>query len=194
MRKDLTTCLVLVLFALTPVLGFAQAEMGRSNQGMKTTSEARGIAVSNTVLPVLTGLGSVWLFEGKTARKVGSALAMYGLVVGPSTGNFHAVDYVRGALGISARIGAGLVLKNATREVFGSDVANAMGWDNKEVSISDTDILIAGGIFLGSIVYNIISTKASVERYNTQRGYNIQMNPNIQDGRFTPTISARINF
>lgn len=184
----------LFVFGLTPVLSYAQAELGRGRQSMKTTSEARGIAFSNTVLPVLTGLGSVWLFEGNTVRKVGSALAMYGLTVGPSTGNFHAEDYVRGSLGIITRVGAGLVLKNTTREIFGSDVADAMGWDNKEVSLSDTDVLIAGGVFVGSMVYNIISAKASVERYNSQNGYSIQMNPNIQDGRFMPTVSARINF
>lgn len=194
MKRNLIILFVIFAFGLIPVLSYAQSELGRGGSLMKNTSEARGIAVSNTLMPVLTGLGTVWLFNNNTAQQVGSALAVYGLTVGPSTGNFHAEDYIRGSLGMATRIGAGFVLKNTTREIFGNDVADALGWDDKEVSLTDTDILIAGGIFVGSMVYNIISAKASVERYNRRKGYSIQMNPNIQDGRFMPTVSARINF
>lgn len=191
--KKFLFCIAILVIGLAPNLSYAQSELGR-DRNIKNVSEARGLAFTNTMMPVVTGLGSVWLFEDPTIHKIGSALAMYGLVVGPSTANFHAEDYTRGMIGILARLGAGLVLKDATREVFGPDVSDALGWDKKEVSLSDTNMLIGAGVFVGSAVYNVIAAKRSVDNYNSNRGYNMAVAPMVHQGKLVPAVSGRINF
>jgi hypothetical protein len=114
-------------------------------------------------------------------------------MIGPSFGNFYAKDYLRGMLGVAARVGGGLLMRDATREIFGDDVADAVGWDDEDVSLTDTKILVGGGIVLGSAIYNIISSKASVNRFNRKKGY-IVLLPDVRDGKIIPMLSASLHF
>lgn len=191
--KKLLFFIVLAGWCFSPMLSNAQSELGR-DRNIKNTSEARSIGFTNTMMPVVTGLGSVWLFDNPTVQKVGSALAMYGLVSGPASANFYAQDYARGMIGILARVGAGLVLKDATNEIFGSDVSNALGWDKKDVALSDTNIMISAGVFVGSAIYNIIGAKGSVENYNSNKGFNMAVSPAVHEGEVVPMLGGEVRF
>ena len=122
-------------------------------------------------------------------------LAIYGLVMGPSGGNFYAEDYLRGGLGVAARAGAGyFFLLDATRELMGKEVAESMTWDNKDVELTDTRVMIGAGIFLGSMIYNVLSSKASVNSFNSSRGYQVQVSGEQIGRRRVPVVSAKFTF
>lgn len=161
---------------------------------LKYVDEARTQAIAGTLVPMAIGLGTVWLVENNTLEKVASFSAVYGLVIGPSFGNFYAKDYLRGMLGVAARLGGGYLLLDATREIAGNDVADALGWDDKSVSLTDARTLIGGTIILGSAIYNIVSSKASVNRYNREHGYVAGLVPVVHQGKVIPMFTATVNF
>ena len=197
MKKTSGILLLLTGFFLVAETGYSQAELGGSRNQLKNVSQARNIALNNTVTPILLGLAANYVLNNDTFEKAGAYLIVYGILAGPSGGNFYAEDYLRGSLGVLARAGAGyFFLQDATREVLGKDVSKSLGWDKKSVSIEDTEVLIGAGIMLGSMIYNVISAKASVEKHNRELGYNVRLNPNIrqQQGRYVPMISATIHF
>ena len=149
-------------------------------------------AVVNTVTPVATGYGMVKLFDSNTMETVGATLAVYGLIVGPSTGNFYANDYLRGGLGTLTRIGAAFLLQNATSEVFGREFADALGVDDKSVSLGDADIIVGSTLMLGTIVYNIFTAPVSAREYNRKMGYAVNIESLRGTGRSVPVVTARI--
>jgi hypothetical protein len=185
------------VFALTltfmfPLLAHSQ-RFGRQKD-IKSVSEARGLALNNTLLPVATGIGAVYLFKNNTVQTVGAALAVYGLIMGPSAGNFYAEDYMRGTLGAMMRIGSGYLLLDATRELMGDRVADRLAWDDKRVSISDTQVLVGAGVFAGSMLYNLLSAGASVREYNQQSGYSFYVVPGRVNQNLVPLLTARFDF
>ncbi len=188
-----TFAVLLVSFLMLPFL--VQAQSTYTNPNLKSVSTARGKAVRGTVFPLALGIGSTLIFENSTVELIGSSLAVYGLMTGPSIGNFYAKDYVRGVIGVAVRLGGGYLLHDATREIFGDDFADAVGWDDEEVSLTDTKVLIGGALIVGSAIYNIISAEASVKRYNSRNGgYYVHIFPVIFDGKVMPFITARFNF
>lgn len=186
---------VLGSFLLTLLsCNYVQAQTRFKTQHLKNVDDARSKAISGTLLPIAMGIGSAILIENKTVETTGSLLAVYGLMMGPSGGNFYAEDYLRGMLGVAARLGGGYLLLDATRELAGDDVADALGWDNESVSLTDTKILIGSGLIVGSAIYNIISAKASVERYNAKQGYTIGVAPGVENGHVFPMLTASYRF
>lgn len=186
--------LVLLLFSLLSEVSYAQPEIG-SSRYLKSVSEARNRALTGTIVPVATGIVATKIFKSEAMQTVGASLAVYGLVMGPSVGNFYAEDYLRGTLGAAVRTGVGYyMLLDATRELMGKQVSESLGWDNKDVEISDTQVIIGAGVFLGSMVYNVLSSKKSVEEFNRSMGYG--MLPGVQQvgGKNVPVLTARINF
>jgi hypothetical protein len=172
----------------------AQAELGRSRY-LKNVSEARNRALTNTILPIITGITAANVIENNTVQTLGSALAIYGLVMGPSGGNFYAEDYLRGGLGVAARAGVGyFLLLDATRELMGRKVAESMTWDNKDVELTDTKVLIGTGVLLGTIVYNVISSKASVNEFNRSKGYQVELSGEQVGRDMYPVLSAKVRF
>lgn len=184
------------LFILLNVEAQAQAQQIQINQQqIKSVSQARNIAVTNTVIPLAVGIGTVAIFENPTVQTVGAALTVYGLATGPSTGNFYAEDYGRGFAGLALR-GTGMVLmKNATSEILGNRFADAFPVDNKEVKLTDTKILIGGALIIGSTIYNIMSVGKSVEQYQEQRNsFALGVSSaNIMDETI-PLLAAHIRF
>jgi hypothetical protein len=172
----------------------AQTESRYRSQHLKYVDEARTQAIAGTLVPLALGIGTASLVENNTVKKTASFAAVYGLVLGPSLGNFYAKDYARGMLGIAARMGGGYLLLDATRELAGKDVADGLGWDDKSVSLTDTRVLIGGGIIIASAVYNVISAKASVESYNRNTGYTIGLAPVIVNDQTVPLVTANIQF
>lgn len=186
--------LFLVIFLLMQMVSLAQPELGRSRY-LKSVSEARNRALTGTVLPVATGVLATKVFKSETVQTVGASLAVYGLIMGPSTGNFYAEDYLRGSLGAAVRLGVGYyLLRDATRELMGKKVSESLGWDNKDVEITDTRVLIGAGVFLGSMVYNVLSSKASVKGFNRSKGYALRLSGEDIGGKAIPVITASLNF
>lgn len=172
----------------------AQPEIGKSRY-LKNGPEARSRAVTATVLPVITGISATKFFKNKTLKTVGASLAIYGLVMGPSAGNFYAEDYLRGGLGVAARAGIGyFMLLDATRELMGKDVAESVGWDHKDVELTDTRVLIGAGVFLGSMIYNVLSSKASAREYNQARGYSLNISGEQIGDSVAPVLTASFSF
>jgi len=182
-----------LLLTLLIVSSAVQAQSRFKSKYLKSVDEARTQAVAGTLVPIALGLGTTWLVDSNTIEKTASGGIIYGLMIGPSFGNFYAKDYLRGMLGVAARVGGGLLMRDATREIFGDDVADAVGWDDEDVSLTDTKILVGGGIVLGSAIYNIISSKASVNRFNRKKGY-IVLLPDVRDGKIIPMLSASVHF
>lgn len=195
--KQIYTLFVASLFVSIATLpAYAQPEtsgMGqdhRARDGQKAISQA----VINTVMPVATGYGAVKLFDGNTVETIGATLAVYGLIIGPSTGNFYANDYLRGGLGALTRLGAAYMLQNATSEVFGREFADVLRVDDKSVSLGDADIIVGSALMLGTIAYNIFSAPVSVREYNRSMGYAVEIESLKGTGRSAPVLTARINF
>lgn len=161
----------------------------------KTISQARSITLTNTVISIGTGVSTVAFFDNKKIQTAGAYLAVYGIIAGPSTGNFYAKDYPRGVIGMGVRTIGALLMVDATREVFGHRFANTLNVDNEEVSLTDTKILIGEGLILAGFIYNMISLNASVEEYNSGgRNFSINVTPAVVNDKVAPVLTASLRF
>ncbi|WP_171032805.1 hypothetical protein [Fodinibius saliphilus] len=194
MEKYHSTLLFTLLFVCIGLPLQAQnditVEVG--DEDAKSISKARSIGYTNTVSPIALGIGTVAITENNTLETAGAALAVYGLIVGPSTANFHVEDYKRGGLGVAIRGVGAFLMADATREIFGNDFADALTIDDKEVSLTDTKILIGEVLILGSIVYNIVSAKASVREYNKQSRFSFKINSEQINNKIAPMLTAQL--
>ena len=177
----------------------AQSEISISrpfgNDQRKTVSKARSIALTNTALSIGAGVTAVALFDNNTIQKTGAYLTLYGIVAGASTGNFYAEDYPRGVIGMGARAVGTILMVDATREIFGQRFANTLGVDDKDVSFTDTKMLIGEGLILAGLIYNIISLDASVREYNTGgRNFSVNITPAVVDEEVAPVLTASLRF
>lgn len=172
-----------------------QVRRPAGSEGLKSISKARRIAVTNTALAVGTGLGAVALFDNSTIQKTGALLTAYGILVGPSTGNFYANDYPRGFAGLAVRTAGAYLMIDASRELFGNTFADELGVDSKEVSLSDTKMIIGGALVLGSTIYNILSTTQSAVEYNQgQPRFAINVRSTMIKEKIAPLLTANIRF
>jgi hypothetical protein len=184
-------------------LGFSISSYGQNvsinrpigGDNAKSVSQARSIALTNTALSVGAGIGAVALSDNSTIETAGAILGVYGIVIGPSTGHFYAEDYPRGVIGMGARAIGAVLMVDATSEIFGRDFADALGVDDKDVSLTDTKVLIGEVLVLGSIVYNLISIKASVEEFNSgQNQFGLNVTPTVVNDKVAPVLTASFNF
>jgi hypothetical protein len=172
-----------------------QVRRPAGSDGLKSLSKARRIAVTNTTLAVGTGLGAVALFNNGTIQKTGALLTVYGILAGPSTGNFYANDYPRGFAGLAVRTTGAYLMIDATRELFGNTFADELGVDSKEGSLTDTKMIIGGALVLGSAIYNILSTTRSVREYNQgQPRFAINVGSTMIEEKIAPLLTANIRF
>jgi hypothetical protein len=198
LKKYLSFGFLLLFFGLT-LSAQAQSTVSvhrpLADKELKSVSKARFLALSNTAMAVGTGLATVALFDNNTVQKTGAYLGVYGILMAPATGNFYALDYPRGIVGIGTRaIGAWLMI-DATREIFGNEFADQLNVDDQEVSLTDTKILIGEALVLGSIVYNVLSAKQSVEEFNADQGkFALNINSERIHDKVAPVLTARFNF
>jgi hypothetical protein len=196
--KNLQFAVFIILFAGITFQAQAQGnvEINRpmSSDELKSVSEARNIGLTNTLMPLATGIGTVALFKNNTVQTVGAVLAVYGIIMGPSTANFYALDYGRGSAGIVARSLGAYLMVNATSEIFGRKFSDALNVDNKSVSLTDTKMIIGEVLILGGAIYNLLSAKASVEKYNEgEKSFALRVTPSTIGNQVTPMLTARIN-
>ncbi len=196
MKKQLLSIGFLLALFISPFQSHAQDDNTttvRLGEGdIKSASKARSIGYSNTLTPMGVGMGAINLFENNTVEKIGAGFTVYGLLVGPSTANFYGDDYKRGMLGMLVRGVGGYLMVDASREIFGDDFADALGVDNKKVSLTDTKILIGETLILGSIVYNILSAKASIREFNNRSKVSVRLDSKSINHKVTPMLTARI--
>ena len=177
----------------------AQSEISISrpfgNDQRKPVSKDCSIALTNTALSIVVSVTAVALFDNNTIQKTGAYLTLYGIVAGASTGNFYAEDYPRGVIGMGARAVGTILMVDATREIFGQRFANTLGVDDKDVSFTDTKMLIGEGLILAGLIYNIISLDASVREYNTgRRNVSVNITPAVVDEEVAPVLTASLRF
>ena len=189
-------CLLLGLLFLIGSLQNAGAQNIQSgDQNLKSVTQARSIALTNTLLSIGAGVGTVALFDNNTVQKMGAILGVYGIVAAPSTGNFYANDYPRGFAGMGARAIGAILMVDATREIFGQEFGDVLGVDDQKVSATNTKVLIGGAVVLGSIAYNVLSSKRSVKEFNhSEQQFSIRMKPAQVGDKIAPTLSANISF
>jgi len=165
------------------------------NEHTKTVSEARTLAFTNTFMPMAVGMGSVALFNNKTVQSIGAVMTVYGIIMGPSTGNFYANDYARGGLGMVTRLVGAYLMKNATSEIFGQRFSNSLNIDNKKVKLGDTKILIGAGLVVGTAIYNFISASKSVKEFNkSKKRFSLNVTPSVVGKKVSPLLTARVTF
>lgn len=197
MKKQFTFCCLIFLAGIA-LRASAQStvSINTNRRGpLKTVSEARSLSATNTLMPLGLGMASVALVNNNTVQTVGAAMAVYGIIMGPSSGNFYAVDYPRGSIGMAVRLVGGYLMKNATSEIFGHRFANSLQFDNKDVSLTDTKILIGEGLVVGSMIYNFLTAKKSVEEYNNgKKRFSFNVTPSAVGKKVAPLLTARINF
>lgn len=191
------------LFCLLFLLGSVNITVGQGvsinrpmdNEKLKSVAKARSVALTNTALSIGTGIGMVALFENNTVQKIGGFLGVYGIVLGPSTGNFYANDYPRGFAGAGVRAIGAFLMVDATSEIFGREFADALGVDDQDVSLTDTKMLIGEALIVGGIIYSIISAKKSVQEFNNSQGrFAINLKPAVINNNVAPMVSANISF
>jgi hypothetical protein len=194
----ISTVVLLFIFGCT-IPTFAQSEVNInrliSGRETKTVSQARSIALTNTVLSIGAGVGAVAFFDNKTIKKTGAYLAVYGIVAGASTGNFYAEDYPRGVIGMGARTIGAILMVDATREIFGHKFANTLSVDDQQVSLTDTKMLIGEAFLLAGLVYNLVSVNQSVEEYNVgKRSFSVNVTPEVINDDIAPVLTASFRF
>lgn len=195
MKRTLIVSGFLIFFLGASFSGYSQQVNSSLNNSTKTVSEARSISLINTVLSVGAGLTSVAVFENPTVKKVGAYTTIYGILLGPSTGNFYAEDYPRGAVGLGARAIGSILMVDATREVLGNEFGDVLNIDDKEVSLNDTKVLVGGSFVLAGFIYNLISLNRSVDEYNSaNQNMTVNVNSELINNEVTPVLTARINF
>ncbi|NGP89827.1 hypothetical protein [Fodinibius halophilus] len=196
MKKYLSTVVLtlLLLHIWQPVQAQDDISVELGGTEAKSVAKARSIGYTNTVSPIALGVGTVAITDNNTFETVGAGLAVYGLIIGPSTANFHVEDYKRGALGAVVRGVGAFLMADATREIFGDDFADALTIDDRKVSLTDTKILIGEVLILGSMVYNIVSAKASVREYNRRSRFSLKIDSeqiNFKN-KTAPMLTAQI--
>lgn len=196
MKRALFVGSLLIIFLGYTIPGYAQdINQGMNSGSTKTVSEARSISLINTVLSIGAGITSVAAFDNPTVKKVGAYTTIYGILMGPSTGHFYAEDYPRGAVGIGARAIGSILMVDATREVFGNEYGDVLNVDNKEVSLTDTKMLIGEAFLLAGLVYNMISLKSSVDEYNAaHQNMTVNVTSEHVNNTVAPVLTARFNF
>ena len=196
MKKRLLVFVFLSLLISLPLqlVGQDNVNINVGENGLKSVSKARSIALSNTALAIGTGVATVAIFNNNTIETTGALLGVYGIWMGPSTGNFYANDYPRGMIGMAARVAGSFLMIDATKEIFGNQFANTLKVDDRKVSFSDTKTLIGGALILAGTAYNILSLRASVDEYNQSMGqFGMNMNSVQINGNIAPVLTARIN-
>lgn len=195
MKKILAISTFTILSLGFAITAFAQSSVSVNTRpgGLKSVSKGRTVAITNTLSPLALGLATVSISENNTLETAGAALGVYGLIVGPSTGNFYAGDYQRGGLGMAVRGIGAFLMADATREIFGNDFADALTIDDKEVSLTDTKILIGEVLVVGSMIYNIITVQNSVQQYNRSTGrFSLNLDSERIQDKVAPVLSATI--
>ncbi len=162
----------------------------------KDPGKAFWLALGSTLIP--TGLGSYLAYKGDnngtaSVQGIGIGMAVAGVLVGPSVGNFYAGDSRRGVNGILLRGGGALLsLIGATM------VMESIDW-NCEEDCSDNNTGGADVLFLysglvlisGSAIWNIVTAPTSAKEFNRR---SVTFSPFINPRSRTAGINVGYQF
>lgn len=157
------------------------------------------ISLGNFVVPTLAG--SMILSNSRgVADIVGGIILSYGILVGPSMGNFYAHDESRSVRGLAARVaGGGLILIGVL--VWNGESSNPGG---RTVSASKYAGSGESGVFLflagaaitaGGIIFNLSTASQSARDYNRKNKLdNVSIGPACFSRCKTIGMALRIGF
>ena len=156
-------------------------------------------AFLHTGVPLAAGiiLNDPEIVKDNLVNTAGALMIGYGLVYGPSKGNFYANDFERGMTGIGIRLGSAGLMLAYTTFIYTQTLINFSGEKNGK---GETGYYIMSGVsilaFTGSTIYNLASAKKSAreynEKYDLDLSFNLERLPYIN--KSTPVLTVRINF
>ncbi|MDX1637378.1 MAG: hypothetical protein R3281_05385 [Balneolaceae bacterium] len=163
----------------------------------KSTKKAFTRAALHTLVPVALGYPLFNFTDQVSVSTAGGLMMAYGILLGPSMGNFYADDDERGQLGLNIRAGSAgflaacslFLVPDMFAGIFGSE-------DSIDYSGIKTVTYITGGVVAGSIVFNLATIPHSVNEYNRQ--VELDLRPGIQfignSSRMGPSVTLSLRF
>ncbi len=179
-------------------LAFGYQETELTQLELKSEKTALHRSLWHTLAPVVSGYLLVGIVGEDTAIPA-TSLLVYGLMIGPSTGNIYAHDWKRGFNGFLFRgLGIGTMILSEAYSGELLDGGPSPGFYGSGSSFQATDVVLAAGIviFAGGIVYNFVTADQSVREYNerVRQGIGVRMAPSLDMKTGTPLLIARITF
>ncbi|KPJ59579.1 MAG: hypothetical protein AMJ46_10725 [Latescibacteria bacterium DG_63] len=126
----------------------------------KDPEKALHSALVHTMVPI--GLGG-YLGATTESGPLGIIAIGYGMVVGPSAGNFYAEDYFRGTLGVGIR----LVCWTIVADAIGRQMSHKTGTRRRNYTSAPVT-LAALGLAVGSTAWNIATAPDSARKFNAR--------------------------
>jgi hypothetical protein len=169
-------------------------------QELKTTAVAIKHSVYGTAVPVVIGAISLAAMprandEEEALLWLGIGVGAVGLVSGPGFGHAYSKAWGRFFLGSLIRTVAGMAIIGG---ILGDD-PSGMDWgpdNSSDGKAEDTLSLIGGGIvYLLSVIWDIRSLDASVQRYNQKHaGTAVSISPAYNIRENAPGLVVRLTF
>jgi hypothetical protein len=177
-----------VLYSRSPALESVREDQLPSSPAAKTTRKdpenALYYSVVHTVVPI--GFGGMLLVVGGSAAPVGALGIMYGILAGPSAGNFYAEDIGMGLFGIGLRLlGIGMMAE-ATESFHYTSYSHHRHKPG----------LARGGflLYMGSTLWNIVTAPGSARTYNARHGIGYRLLPIIDPESRTTGLALCLSF
>ncbi len=171
----------------------------KSSEMFKDPRKAFLISLGNFGIPTL--VGSLLLSNGSDGTDIlGGLILSYGIIVGPSMGNFYAHDQSRSVGGLAVRAGGGLLMLIGVL-VWTSDTSNFFGRAVSTGKYSDSGeggalLFLAGAaITAGGIIFNLATAGQSARDYNRQHKLgNVSIAPVYFSQQKVPGLAFNIRF
>ncbi len=163
---------VLFIIILSNCL-YSQNINSASSKTPKSKILASTIGITNTIAPPFLG----YYLEKNQKHNLAEWVMWYGLLAGPSMGNYYAQDMKRFYIGTGLRTGTALLYLNIFNDNEGEDVA---------VGVMTT-------VFLTTAIWNLWKTPKSVQEYN-DKNINLSLAPCYLPQSRSVGIALNLNF
>lgn len=168
----------------------------QSERQVKSIDIAHRRAIIHTAVPLSAGILLMSLGDDVGFLLPGSLFSTYGVVVGPSMGNFYAGDFERGGKGVTIRLSALGITGVTALLSFQKGFSYALGGPEQDFTTETVVISLMALVVVGSMAYNIATIRESVREYNANQGFaaKISLAPSFDWSSKTPLVTARVQF
>lgn len=179
-------------------LSYQAGDLNSSNM-FKDPRKAFLLSLGHFAVPTLVGSIILSNSSGSTDI-VGGIILSYGILVGPSMGNFYARDESRSVGGLAVRvIGGGLMLAGVLSWAndFSNSVGNAFSTGRHTDSGESGVLLFLAGasITAGGIIFNLATAGQSARDYNRMHKLgNVSVTPVYFSQQKAPGLAFNIRF
>ena len=182
-----------------PHTALAEGDSARSGLGWKRPEyKSQGVAVGLSVLSTTVPLfmASALSSETSNSEVLVGTLAIGGLVIGPSLGQFYASSPGTALLGVFLRfLGGGMAITGLSKSVAWCDSETGKDCGDDKGS----ELMIAGAmLYTGGVVYSLVDGYFSVNRWNIrQDGPDYGFSPSLvpeEDGALRTGAVAWMRF